>query len=51
MQWFMPSRFFSGLDVFADGLGLVLYALLMAPIGRLIDKLEAKLGLLNSGGN
>lgn len=50
MQWFMPSRFFSGLDVLADSVGLLLYAVLIAPIGRLMDKLEAKFGWLNGGG-
>lgn len=46
LQWFMPGRFFSGLDVLADGLGLLIYAMLMVPLGCLINKLELALGLV-----
>lgn len=47
LQWFIPGRFFSGFDVLADGLGLLIYALLVVPVGYVLSKLELKLSLLN----
>lgn len=47
MQWFMPSRFFSGLDIVADSLGLLLYMVCAGPLRRLLAGVEQKLGACN----